>query len=189
MSKVKVNNKPTDKKSVLVHYRKLWKSKKFRDTIKKKGLFVRASYNNKNIIKRNNIRIKDFKDIEKLVNEHSVELHTPAKNISRSYVDVDIPRKELKNKRRIGKQIIKKLKEKDIKITMVKDSPSGIHIHSKTPKNKLVKKLNEIEKEDKRFHIGKSSKKKITLDPYEPNTAVPGSLSTRGRRYKIWDDF
>jgi len=68
---------------------------------------------------------------------------------------------------------------------MLTNSPSGVHIFTDAPKTKLVAALDDIEKYDKRnYHVGKHAKDKIVLDPFEPNTSIPGSLSIKGSSYK-----
>ena len=97
-----------------------------------------------------------------------------------------MPNKYVKNKRRISRGLLNKLKKKGIKIKLVTDAPSGSHIFCDSTKGKLKKALKEIANDDERFHVGKTSKSKIVLDPAEPNVAVPGSLSYKGEPYKRW---
>jgi len=184
MSLVKVNNRFTSKDKVKQHYKKQWRKKNFREILKKEGVFTRNSFNGKSVIKRKGVKIKNWKDLEKQINQHAVEIIVPAKNISKSFVDIDIPKEKLKNKRSIIKDVVTHLKKQKIKVKSVTVSPNGGHIHTNNSKNILVSSLKNIEKQDKKFHVGKSSKKKIVLDPYEPNVAVPGSLSIKGKPYK-----
>ena len=185
MGKVEVNNRMVSKKQVKNHYRKEWQKQRFRELIKKHGVFTRNSFNGKNVIRRKNIKIRGWKDLEKHIDQHAVEIHTPTRNVSKSYVDVDIPRKRLKQKDSIGKKILGFLRSNNVKVKMVTSSPSGIHIFTDCSKPKLVKALKEIEKYDKKnYHVGKHSKDKIVLDPYEPNTSIPGSLSIKGSSYR-----
>ena len=137
--KVKVDNKMVSKQKVLDYYKKLWKNDKaFKDTVKKKGLFVRSSFGNKSVIRRKGIKIDNIKDLEKLIHERSVELIAPVKNTeANSLVDIDVPRSQLSNKKRISRSIVKQLKEKDIDITIVTDSPRGSHIFCRSKKPKL----------------------------------------------------
>ena len=86
----------------------------------------------------------------------------------------------------ISRSIIKKLKTKRVNISLVTDAPSGIHVFSNTPKSKLMKALHEMETEDKRLIVGKSSKTKIVIDPNESNVAIPNSLSYKGIAYRTW---
>ena len=189
--KVKVDNKMVSKRKVLDYYRKLWKEDKtFKDTVKKKGLFVRSSFGKKSVIRRKGIKINNITDLEKVVNEHAVELITPVKNTkANSLVDIDIPRSQLSNKKKISRSIVKRLKEKDIDVALVTDSPRGSHIFCRSKKPKLKKALKEIASEDKKLYVGKSSKDKVVLDAGEPAVALPNSLSIKGKPYKKWDEF
>lgn len=187
--KVKVNNKLVPKRKVLDYYKTLWKkNRRFRETLKKKGIFVRASYGKKSIIRRKNININSMKDLEKVVHEHGVEFIAPTKNVDKNVVDIDMPKKYLSKRKPISRSVVKELKKRGVKISLVTDSPRGAHIFSKSSTSKLKKALKEIAQadSDKKFHVGKSSKKRIVLDPAEPNVAVPNSLSMRGKPYKQW---
>jgi len=181
--KVKVSNKNITKKSVRDYYKKLWKSDKtFRETIKKKGLFVRASFNGKPIIRRKHIKVDNWNDLEELIKNHAVEFHTKSSNVSRSYIDVDIPKSKIGNKKSICSKIINALKKNNVKIKKVTDSPSGVHIFTTSNKKKLIGSLKELD--NNKYHIGKTSKDKIILDPHEPNVAIPRSLSIKGKPYR-----
>jgi len=185
--KVKVNNEKIPKKKVLDYYREMWKNKSFRDVVTKKGIFVRANYGNKSIIRRKNIRIKSFEDLKKVVHEHGVEFISPVKNFGYdSILDIDMPKKHLKNRKGIVRSVVRKLRSKGITVAEVTDAPRGAHIFSNTKKKDMKKALRQIAKDDDTFHIGKSSSKKVVLDPDEPNIAVPGSLSIKGKPYKKW---
>jgi hypothetical protein len=188
--KVLVNNKKVPKKNVLRYYKKLWREKpSFRKNLKKRGAFVRATYGNKKIIKRKGVNVNNIKDLEKLIKEHSVEFIAPTKNIDKSVIDIDFPPRLLPKKRYLSRKVVNDLKRKNIPISIVTDSPRGAHIFSSAPKSQIRNALNEIAKNDSdnRFHVGKSSKTKIVLDPYEPNVAVPDSLSCNGKPYKRWN--
>lgn len=185
--KVKVNNKKVSKKKVLDYYSTLWKRKSFRDVLQKDGIFVRADYGSKSIIKRKNISIKKFKDLKKIIHEHGIELITPLKNTKyNSVVDIDMPKKYVDNKKHISQTVVDKLRDEGVKINMVTDAPRGAHIFSKSKKSKVKDALKKIAGSDDKFYVGKSSKKRIVLDPDEPNIAVPGSLSIKGKPYRIW---
>jgi len=70
---------------------------------------------------------------------------------------------------------------------MVTDSPSGVHIFTREPKSKIVKALKDLAAKDKKYAVGRIKKKnKILLDPYQPNTGIPGSLAIKGRPYRPW---
>jgi hypothetical protein len=185
--KVRVNNTLVPKGKVLAYYKRMWNENPgFRAMLLKKGVFIRADYNGRSVIRRN-VRFKGWKDVENAIRQHAIELHTPFKNMKyASYLDVDLPPIYVPNKTSIAKSIIKKLKKKRINISMVTDAPSGVHIFSMTPKTKLVKALKEIEAKDKRIFIGRSSKTKIVLDPSEANSSIPGSLSCKGKPYRVW---
>jgi len=189
--KVKVNKKNIEKKKVKLYYKQLWKNKSFRNLVTKDDVFVRASHNNKSIIKRKNVKIKNWQDLENQIERHAVEVHVPTKKTGMRYIDVDIKGKDVKNKKRIGKSIINKLRKQKVNVSMVTDSPSGVHIFSKSPKSKVVTAVKKIESEDKKVRVSKSPKgrKTVALDVNEPNTAIPGSLSIKGKPYKKWDDF
>ena len=186
--KVKVDKKFVPKRYVLRYYKKLWReSPIFRNILKKKGSFIRATYGRKSVIRRKEVKISNIDDLEKVIKEHAVEFHVPTKKMKyKTYLDIDLPKSMVPNKRRIARSIIKKLKQNDVNVSLVTDAPSGAHVFSNTSKEKFVKALKEISEKDKKFHIGKSSKSKIVLDPYEPNVAVPGSLSSTGKPYKRW---
>jgi hypothetical protein len=185
---VRVNKKNIPKKRVLNYYRKLWReSRLFRDTLRKKGAFVRATYGNKTIIKRKGVKVNNIEDLEKLIKEHAVEFHVPTSKIKyRSYLDIDLPKRMEPKRKKLSRSIVNNLKECGINISLVTDSPSGAHVFSNTPKNDLINALKKISKENKNIHIGRSSKTKIVLDPYEPNVAIPGSLSCKGKPYMRW---
>jgi hypothetical protein len=188
--KVRVNKKFVPKKKVLNYYRKLWReSPVFRNTLKKKGAFVRATYGNKTIIKRKGVKVNNIDDLEKLIKEHSVEFIVPTKNIDRTVIDIDVPPKFMPRKQYLSRKVVKELQIKKIPISIVTDSPRGAHIFSSAPKLRIKNALTEIAKDDSdnKFHVGKSSKTKIVLDPYEPNVAIPGSLSCNGKPYKRWN--
>ena len=186
--KVKVNNTMVPKKKVLAYYKRLWaESPGFRSMLRTKGAFIRATYDGKTVIKRKKIRFEEWKDVEAAVKEHAVEFHIPAnKTKFASYVDVDMPPPYVPKKQPIARSLINKLRRRNINVSMVTDAPSGIHIFSKTPKHKLIKALKDIEANDKRILIGKSSRTKIVIDPNEPNVAIPGSLSYKGKPYRKW---
>jgi hypothetical protein len=188
--KVKVNKKMIPKKKVFKYYKKLWKENPtFRNLLRKKGVFVRASYKNgKTAIKRKGIKIKNINDLERAIKEHSVEFIAPTKNIDKTVVDIDMPSKFIPRKRYISRKVVNELKKQKIPVSIVTDSPRGAHIFSSATKSQLKKALEKIVKKDKdkKFYVGKSSKKKIVLDPYEPNVAIPDSLSTKGKPYKRW---
>jgi hypothetical protein len=187
--KVTVNGKHIPKKQVLRYYKNLWKNnRRFRDTLKKNGIFVRASYGTKSVIRRKNISIGSYKDLEKVIHEHGVEFIAPTKNVDKNVIDIDMPKKYLPKKRRISRSVVNALKKKGIKISLITDSPNGSHIFSKSTKPQIKKALSEIalEDKDKKFHVGKSSKHKIVLDPSEPNVAIPHSLSIKGKPYNPW---
>jgi hypothetical protein len=184
--KVKVNKKMIPKKTVLAYYRKLWaESPGFRSLLKKKGAFIRATYDGKTVIKRRKIKFNNWGDVEEAIKEHAVEFHIPVNKLKyKSYVDIDMPKKYQPDKHRIARSIVNKLKKRKINISLVTDAPSGVHVFSKTNKSKLMKALNEVANEDKRLLIGKSSETKVIMDPNEPNAAIPGSLSYKGTPYK-----
>jgi hypothetical protein len=186
--KVKVNNQAVPKKRVRDYYKRLWnKDPNFRENLRKKGLFIRAMYNGKPTIVRKGIKIQDWADLEKLIRDHAVEVHLPVKQYDYvSYIDVDMPPRYVKNRKQLGKSLVNRLKKKGVKVALVTDSPSGVHIFSNTKKAELKNALKEIASEDKRFAVTRSSKTKIALDPTEPNTAVPGSLSCKGKPYWKW---
>jgi len=187
--KVTVNGQNIPKRQVLNYYKKLWKNnRRFRETVKKKGIFVRASYGKKSVIRRKNISINSYKDLEKAIHEHGVEFIAPTKNVDKNVVDIDMPKKYLPKKRIISRSVARELKKRGIKISLITESPNGSHIFSKSTKPQIKKALTEIALDDKdnKFHVGKSSKNKIVLDPYEPNVAIPYSLSIKGKPYKPW---
>lgn len=186
--KVKVNKKMIPKRTVLAYYRKLWsESPTFRSLLKKNGSFIRATYDGKTIIKRRGVKFNNFEDLEEAVKEHAVEFHIPAKKTKyASYLDIDLPPRYQPNRKAISRSIINKLKNKRINVSLITDAPSGIHVFSNTSKSKLMKALHEIESEDSRLIVGKSSKTKIVMDPNEPNVAIPGSLSYKGSPYRKW---
>lgn len=185
--KVRVNKKQVTKQKVLDYYKKQWRKKSFKDTVTKPGLFVKADYNGKTVVKRKGIKVNEFKDLEQLVVQHAIELVVPVKQTGhRSYVDVDMPKKYMKDRRSIGRSLLDKLRKKKIKVKTVTDSPSGIHIFTNSSKSDLKNALKDIEQKDSKFHVGKTSKSKIVLDPYEPFVAMPGSLSIKGKPYKKW---
>ena len=186
--KVKVNNKLVPKKKVLEYYRKIWKSDKdFRNAVKTNGVFVRASYHNKDVIKRKNIKINNLQDLEKAIHEHAVEFILPVKKTKyKSFVDVDMPKKYLPKKKSISKSIVDKLKQANVKLGMVVESPRGVHIYSNTDKRTIRKALKQIADENKQMIVGKTSKDKIVLDPNETAVAIPNSLSTKGKPYRKW---
>ena len=99
-----------------------------------------------------------------------------------------MPKRYIPKKRQISRTVVNKLKKRGIKVSMVTDAPRGAHIFSRASKGDIRKALKDIAKEDKnkRFYVGKSSNKKIVLDPSEPNIAVPNSLSIKGKPYKKW---
>lgn len=188
-NEVVVNKKKVPKKNVLRYYKKLWReSPLFRRILKNKGAFVRATYGNKAVIKRKNVKINNVDDLEKIIKEHAVEFIAPTKNIDRSVVDIDMPSRFIPRKRYFSRKIVNALKKQKIPVSIVTDSPRGAHIFSSATKSELKKALDNIVQndKDKNFHIGKSSNKKIVLDPYEPNVAVPDSLSCTGKPYKRW---
>jgi len=186
--KVKVNNQAVPKKRVRDYYKRLWnKDPSFRENLRKKGLFVRAMYNGKPTIVRKGIRVKNWEDLESLIRDHAVEFHA-SKTGYPSYLDVDLPVHLIPKRKSIARSLISKLKKKKVYISMVTDSPSGVHIFSKTPKQKLNKALKDIEAKDKQILIGKSSSTKIVIDSNQPNHAIPQSLSIRGKPYKKWND-
>jgi hypothetical protein len=186
--KVRVNKKMVPKREVLAYYKKLWaESPEFRSMLRTKGAFIRASYDGKTVIKRHNVKLNNWNDVESIVREHGVEFHVLAKKTKfASYLDVDLPPRQIPNRMPIARSIIKKLKSKKVNVSLVTDAPSGVHIFSKTPKPKLIKALKEIEAKDKRIFVGKFSKTKIVVDPNEPNFAVPNSLSCKGKPYRVW---
>lgn len=186
--KVKVNKKMIPKRNVLAYYRKLWnESPIFRSLLRKNGSFIRATYDGKTIIKRRGVRFYNFNDLEEAVKEHAVEFHIPTnKTKYASYLDIDVPPKFQPNRKKIAISIVNKLKNKHVNVSLVTDAPSGAHVFSTTPKAKLMKALHEIEAEDKRLIVGKSSKTKIVMDPNEPNVSIPGSLSHKGKPYRMW---
>jgi hypothetical protein len=183
-----VGNKEIEKKKVLDYYKKLWKKDKtFRDTLKKEGIFVRASYGKKGVIKRKGIKIKGINDLEKMIHEHAVEFILPVKKTGfNSFVDIDMPKKHIPKRRQIARSIIDKLKKRKIQINLVTDSPRGVHIFSKTDKKQVNTALKEIVEGDERMRVGKTSKTKIVLDPSESAVAIPNSLSIKGKPYKKW---
>lgn len=188
--KVKVDKKFVPKRKVLKYYKKLWReSPVFRNTLKNNGSFIRATYGNKSVIKRNNVKIKNIDDLEKVIKEHAVEFIAPTKNIDRYVIDIDMPSKYIPRKRYLSRKIVNDLKKQKIPISIVTDSPRGAHIFSSAPKSELKKALENIARNDKekRYHVGRSSEKKIVLDPYEPNVAIPDSLSCNGKPYKRWE--
>jgi len=183
---ITVGNKKLQKKKVLQYYRNLWKKKSFRDIVRKKGVFVRASYG-KPVIKRKNIKIDTFNDMRKIIHEHGVEIISPVKNIGyKSAVDVDMPKRYLKGRKKNAWTVIRRLKESRVDVAEVTDSPRGVHIFSRSKKSDMRQALERIAKEDSRFHVGRSSKQKIVLDAGESNMAIPGSLSIKGKPYKKW---
>ena len=187
--KVKVNNKMVPKKKVLDYYRNLWKNDiRFRNTVKKNGIFVRASDGGKSVIRRKGIKIDNIEDLEKVIYEHGVEFIAPTKNVDINVIDIDMPSKYIPKKRQISHKIVQELKSQGVKVSVVTDSPRGAHVFSKSSKPQLRKALKMISDNDKakRFHVGKSSQDKIVLDPGEPNVAIPRSLSIKGKPYKIW---
>ena len=185
--KVRVNKTLIPKWKVLAYYKRMWNENPgFRAMLLKKGVFIRADYNGKSVIRRN-VRFKGWNDVETAIRQHAIEFHVPFKSIKyASYLDVDLPPIYVPNKTPIAKSIINKLRKKKVNVSMVTDAPSGVHIFSKTPKSKLVKAIKEIEAEDKRILVGRSSKTKIVIDSNEPNVAIPGSLSYKGRSYRKW---
>lgn len=185
---IRIGNKRVKKKDIRSYYKRLWeRDPTFRKNLRKNGLFVRAVYNGRPTIVRKGIKVKDWDDVEDLIKNHTVEFHLPTKKYSYpSYIDIDMPPKYIPKKSQIARSIIGKLKRKNVNVALVVDSPSGVHIFSKTKKARLRKALEEIEADDKRFAVTKTSKNKIALDPAEPNAAVPGSLSCRGKPYRKW---
>jgi hypothetical protein len=97
-----------------------------------------------------------------------------------------MPSRYVPKKSQISHSIVNKLKRRKINVKTVVDSPSGLHILSNTSKGKMREALKEIAAEDKRLAVAKSSSTKITLDVNEPNGAVPGSLSYKGKPYRRW---
>ena len=185
MSKVKVNNKFVSKETVKKHYRKKWKKKSFRNLIKKQGVFTKNSFKGKTVVKRKNIKINNWEDLEKQLDNHAVEFIIPTKKTGKRFVDVDIPKNRLNNKSNIKKHIVKNLKNRNVDIDSITSTPSGIHIFTKSSKSKLVNALKSIQHKDKRFKVGrKRSSSKIILDPYENAVAIPGSLSIKGKPYE-----
>jgi hypothetical protein len=186
--RVRVNGKRVKKKAVRDYYKKLWnKDKGFRDNLRKRQLFIRADYDGKQTIVRNGVKIREWNDLETLIKNHSVEFHLPVSQYNyNSYVDIDMPPRYVPRKRAITKSLMGRLKRKGVNIALVVDSPSGAHIFSNTKRQKVKEVLKEIAAEDARFAVKKTSKTKIVLDPAEPNAAVPGSLSCRGRPYRKW---
>jgi len=186
--KIVIGGKKVPKWKIRNYYKRLWsRDPAFRANLRKKGLFVRADYKGKPTIVRKGIRVRNWNDLEALVKDHAIELHLPAKQYDYpSYVDVDMPPRYAKTRKQLGKSLVNRLKKKGVKISLVTDSPSGIHIFSKTRKAKLKPALKEIAAEDKRFIVGKSSRTRIVLDENEPNCAVPSSLSYKGKPYKKW---
>ena len=186
--KIVIGGKKVPKWKIRDYYKRLWsRDPAFRAHLRKKGLFIRADYKGKPTIVRKGIRVKDWDDVEELIKDHAIEFHLPSKQYDYpSYVDVDMPPRFAKTRKQLGKSLVNRLKKKGVKVSLVTDSPSGVHIFSKTRKAKLKPALKEIAKEDKRFVVGKSSKTKIVLDCNEPNGAVPGSLSYRGKPYRTW---
>lgn len=185
--KVVVNNKQIPKRNVLRYYKKLWReSPMFRKTLKNNGAFVRATYGNNAVIKRKGVKVNNIDDLERVIKEHAVEFIAPTKNIDKSVIDIDLPPHLLPRKRYYSRKVVNDLKKQNIPISIVTDSPRGAHIFSSAPTSQLKKALDAISKENKIFHVGRSSKQKIVLDPYEPNVAVPDSLSCKGKPYKRW---
>lgn len=190
--KVKVNNKYVPKRKVLDYYKNLWNSStRFRNLLKKNGAFIRASYNGKPVVKRKKIKIKDFDDLKRAIKEHAVEFHVPSKKTPyTSYLDIDLPPRYKKRRKQVSRSVIDQLKDEGVNVSLVTDAPSGAHIFSTSPQSKLKKALQNIKNKNKRtkkrYHIGKSSRNKIVLDPSEPNVAIPDSLSMKGKPYKQW---
>jgi len=185
---ITVDKKPIPKKRIREYYRRLWKKDPaFRNSLKKNGLFVRAIYNGKPTIVRKGVKVKDWDDVEGLIKDHAVEFHLPAKKFNcRSYVDIDMPPRYAKQRSKIAHSIVDKLKRRNINVKTVVNSPSGLHILSNTDKGKMKAALKDIATEDRRLAVAKSSRTKITLDVNEPNGAVPGSLSYKGKPYRKW---
>jgi hypothetical protein len=188
--KVRVNNRAIPKKKVLAYYKNLWDTNpSFCKILKENGAFIRASYDNALVIKRKKVRISSYADLERAIKEHAVEFIAPTKNIDRSLVDIDMPPQFIPRKRTLSRNVVNALKKQKIPVSLVTDSPRGAHIFSSANKTELKKALDAIADgdKDKKFYVGKSSKKKIVLDPYEPNVAIPGSLSCNGKPYKRWE--
>ena len=189
--KIRIGDRYVTKRYILRHYAKLWKNDpEFRRLVKKKGVFVRAVYGNRPIIKRHNIRINNFEDIKELIKEHAVEFHIPQKKLKdETAIDIDVPKKLRSNgkKTEVLRDCIKYLKRGTKIKAVVRTPDGGYHIHvDKIPKRTMIKLLKPIAQEHAKFvDLGKRKKKdKINIDVAEPNIAIPGSMSVKGKTYK-----
>ena len=188
--KIKIGNKYVPKKRILRHYAKLWKNDPyFRRLVTTDGVFVRAVYNNRPVIKRRKIKIKSFEDLRELIKDHAVEFHIPQKKLKHEMaIDIDVPKRWQKNGKRIEvlNACIDHLK-KEVRVKAIVKTPSGYHIHiDRIPKRKVKKLLKPVaDRYAPLVTLGKEkNKRKIIIDVAEPNIAIPGSLSITGKVYK-----
>jgi len=188
--KIRLGNKFVKKKQILAYYKRLWKnSKLFRKLVTAKGVFVRAVYKNKPVIKRRKIKIKDFKDLEELIKDHAVEFHIPQKTLEQiagmHAIDVDIDQKHLKLRNKLIKEMVSALKRNKIKPKFIVKSPSGFHIFIDKRQKKAAKKALAEIVDNKNIRFAKSVRGGVAIDLNEPNIAIPGILSVKGgKRYE-----
>ena len=146
---LKLGKKKVTKKQILRHYARLWKNDpEFRRLVKRDGVFVRAVYGNRPVIKRRNIKVKSFEDLKELIKEHAVEFHIPQRKLDKEIaIDVDVPKK-LKNngkKNVVLDECLQNLKRETQVKAVVKTPDGGFHIHiKKIPKRKLFKLLKPL---------------------------------------------
>ena len=182
---IRLGKKALKKKQILNYYAKLWKNDRlFRKLVTSEGVFVRAVYKNKPIIKRRKIRVKSFEDLKELIKNHAVEFHIPQKTLRKvaglHAIDVDIDERKLKLRPKLMEEFVRKLRQHGIKPKIIVKTPSGFHIFiNYTDRKKAKKALAELA-DNKNIKIAKSVKHGVAIDFSEPNIAIPNILSVKG---------
>ena len=190
---IRLGKKRLKKKQILNYYAKLWKNDKlFRKLVTSEGVFVRAVYKNKPVIKRRKIKIESFEDLKELIKNHAVEFHIPQKTLQRKHnmfsIDIDVPEKMWRSsvKTRLLHSLLGHLsKNKKIKVRQVVRTPRGYHLFVSGNKREVKKTLKPAVQDIPSAVFGKRKGNSIVIDLNEPNTAIPGSLSVHGGKYEI----
>jgi hypothetical protein len=181
--KVKVGGKSVPKSQVRAYYKKMWKNPNFRRNVTQKGVYIRADYNGHTVIRRKGIRIKNWNDMERLIKGHAVEFISPVNKMGyKTGIDVDIPKSKLRSKATVRKKVLHQLRKDKVNIRLVTDAPHGVHVFSNSSKSRIKSSLRKV---GRGYHVGRHAKNKIVLDPYEVAVAIPNSLSTRCKPYKV----
>ena len=170
--------KTIPKVKVLKYYQRLWKDPEFRKDITANGVFIRADYNGKGVIRRDIGKIKSFDDMKELIRQHAVEFI----GFSRPFLDIDAngPRPDW-----LVEPSRKALESAGLGVLKVVQTPRGYHILPE--KITTVQKLRSVAK-GLGVKIGRTppaSSGKPSIDVSRKFRAIPGSLSMRGPPYKV----